>query len=63
MFYNSLESFAFGKITGIGNVRNMAGNDAYVLITKKGTPFYHIQLIETVNHTNKLYIPENHAIK
>lgn len=42
MFYNSLESFAFGKVTGISNVRNMAGNDAYVLIAKKGTPFFTI---------------------
>ena len=35
-FYDRLESFAFGKVIGTSNVRNMAGDDAYVLITKKG---------------------------
>ena len=35
-FYDRLESFAFGRVTGTSNVRNMAGDDAYVLITKKG---------------------------
>lgn len=62
MFYNSLESFAFGKVTGISNVRNMAGNDAYVLITKKGTIFLPYT-IETIIHTYKLVqkIPQLHV--